>query len=274
MNAGLDVDLKPVHFEKICNMLYEACGIHLQAGKEGLVMARLAKRLNALKLVSFEAYLAHIHHDKTGHELSRMVDVLTTNKTNFFREQSHFDFLRHRILPDLKHQSQGMRIWSAACSSGEEPVSIAILLREELPNIDRRDIKILATDISSEILGKARKATYRQDMLQDVPEVLLRKYFTRVGTADAPLYQVCEPLRRMVRFARLNLIDTWPMKGRFQAILCRNVMIYFDAPTRQRLVHRFYDYLEPGGFLFIGHSESLTGFSHPFHYVQPAVYVK
>jgi len=167
-----------------------------------------------------------------------------------------------------------MRIWCAGCSSGEEPFSLAILLADKLPDMVRRNIRILATDISTRMLTEAREAVYDQDTVRDVPPLLLQKHFRCVELKAPRKYQVNERLREMVRFARLNLLDEWPMSGPFGVIFCRNVMIYFDRPTRERLVNRFWDLLSPGGFLMVGHAESLTGLNTRFTYVQPAVYGK
>lgn len=275
MNTELmAVDLSSSQFDHIKKLLHSVCGISLQSGKEGLVKARLTKRLRALRLPDFDRYLDHLHNEPSRQELSLMVDALTTNKTNFFREQQHFDFLKNYVLTKNNASKMGMRFWSAACSSGEEPFSLAILLNECWSDVAKKDVRILATDISSDILEKARKATYREDLLQEMPEALLRKYFSKVTSGNLSHYQANDNIRDLVRFARLNLMATWPMKGLFDVIFCRNVMIYFDTPTREQLVNRYYDYLKPGGYLFIGHSESLTGISHPFDYVQPAIYKK
>ena len=175
-------------------------------------------------------------------------------------------------LPNVGANSETQR--SAGCSSGEEPYSIALLLREEIPDIDRWDVRILATDISSKILAIAREAVYAEQTVEDIPPQLLRKYFTCIQTPGARAYRVNENVRAMVRLGHLNLMEPWPMKGPFDVISCRNVMIYFDKATQQDLVQRFWKLLRPEGYLFIGHSESLTGSSHEFHYVQPAIYLK
>jgi len=203
-----------------------------------------------------------------------MIDALTTNKTSFFRENQHFDFMRTRVIPELRARRPKARIWSAGCSSGEEPYTIAMILHEEWPQISQADVRILATDISARILAKARSAEYEKEYLKDVPSEYLSKYFTPLGTAPAHTYGIQEKIKRMIRFAQLNLMDTWPMKGPFDIIFCRNVMIYFDSATQGRLVRRFYDLLVPGGHLLVGHSESLVANSCGFKYVQPATYVK
>lgn len=270
----LSYELSPAQFEKISQMVHRLCGICLPPGKEELVKTRLTKRLRALGLGGFTEYLEYVEGDASRQELATMIDLLTTNKTSFFREPQHFDFLCQHVLPDLQTASRPIRLWSAGCSSGEEPYSLAMLLHEHLPDIERRDVRILATDISARMLTKAREAIYEEEAVSEVSPSLLRKYFVCVRTQPTRAYQVSDKVRALVRFARLNLMDAWPMRGPFDAIFCRNVMIYFDNPTRQRLVQRYYELLRMGGYLFIGHSESLTALSHNFRYVQPAVYRK
>lgn len=272
--ALLSTDLSPAQFHKIRQMLYDLCGINLGDGREELVKSRLTKRLRALNLNDFDRYLEYIEKDSSGRELTTMVDSLTTNKTSFFREAQHFEYLRQQILPKRRGAGKRIRLWSAGCSSGEEPFSLAILLREAIADTAGWDIRILATDISDRVLAKAREAAYDEDALQDVPPPLLQKYFTALRTAPPRTYRVQDSVRSLVRLAKLNLMGPWPMKGPFDVIFCRNVMIYFDKATQQRLVHRYWEMLAPGGHLFVGHSESLTTSSHEFRYVQPAVYVK
>ncbi|MBW2709637.1 MAG: protein-glutamate O-methyltransferase [Deltaproteobacteria bacterium] len=261
-----------MQFKKISNIVYRECGINLQSGKEALVRARLTKRLRVLKIEGFKEYVKYLESHNGGKELGLLVDVMTTNKTSFFREVAHFDFLCEKILPKLTKKR--MRFWSAACSSGEEPFSLAMLLLENIPNIRSKDIKILATDISPTILGKARKAVYQEGAFQDLPTGFLRKYFVEIQNGGSRAYQVSNDVRRMVRIAKLNLMESWPVKGPFNVIFCRNVMIYFDRLTQEKLVNRFWELLEPGGYLFVGHSEGLSGVKHKFQYVQPATYVR
>lgn len=269
--SPLRLILTAAQFEQVRRLVYDQCGINLTPGKEELVKSRLVKRLQALNLSSFEAYLQFVKHDLSGQELTQMLDVLTTNKTYFYREAAHFDYLCQQILPRL--QPQKLRLWSAGCSSGEEPYTIAALLREHLKNIDRYDLRILGTDLSHRVLEKAEAAVYPADALSEMPPVLLQKYFTLVGGSPCS-YRVNDNVRKLVSLARLNLLADWPMKGPFDVIFCRNVMIYFDLTTRERLVNRFWELLAPGGHLLIGHSESLNGFQHQYQYVQPATYVK
>ena len=259
------------HFQTIGKMLYHIAGISLHPGKEGLVRSRLAHRLRALKLDDFDSYLDFLERDKSGAELSNMVDVLTTNKTSFFRENEHFAFLQKDVLPALVSKGAPLRFWSAGCSTGEEPYTLGILLHELLERGDRGRAKILATDISSRVLAQAKAGRYAEAVAAEVPPELLRRHFTR---GPGGTWEAGPSLRGLVTFARLNLMDAWPMRGPFQAIFCRNVMIYFDKPTQETLVGRYYDLLAPGGHLFVGHSESLSGIAHRFTYVQPAVYRK
>jgi chemotaxis protein methyltransferase CheR len=266
-------DLTKEQFKKISGLLYKLCGIHLVDGKQALVRARLIKRLRALNLKNFDEYLEYIESDQGYVELNYMVDVMTTNKTHFFREPAHFKYLSEVILPKMRKNK--MRFWTAACSSGEEPFSLGIIIHEKVKNLPSMDIKILGTDISYQMLEKARKAVYGEEIVRDVPPLYLQKYFIKIPDNGAYLYQVKNNIRNLVKLAWLNLImDPWPMKGPSDVIFCRNVMIYFDRPTQENLINRFWNFLVPGGFLFVGHSEGLSAVSHKFRYVRPAIYMK
>lgn len=269
--SPMHVTLSAAQFEQIRRIVYEKCGINLTAGKEELVKSRLVKRLQVLDLQNIDDYLQFVKKDPSGKEMAQMLDVLTTNKTYFYRESSHFDYLCQEILPNLRQPR--LRIWSAGCSSGDEPYTIGALLRDHLPNIDRMDVRILATDLSMRILEKAKAGVYTADAFNEMPPALLQKHFTLINPQPRT-YRVNDNIRKMISFARLNLLENWPMKGPFDVIFCRNVMIYFDLPTRDRLVNRYWQLLAPGGHLFIGHSESLNGINHKYHYVQPAAYRK
>ncbi len=267
-----DATLSAAHFERIISMLYDHCGIRMRAGKEGLVRARLAKRLRAVGVSDFDAYLDVVTGDPARREFTEMVDVLTTNKTSFFREAAHFDYLQDVVLPAA---TAPLRFWSAGCSSGEEPYTLAMLLNETLPSSAVKSAKILATDISHRVLATAKAGRYSSDALADVPAALLQKYWKTAGSAGGvSQFEALPALRDLIQFGRLNLMEQWPMRGPFDAIFCRNVMIYFDKATQQALVERYWALLRPGGHLFVGHSESLTGMAHRFKYVQPAVYVR
>lgn len=267
------IDLTAKEFERVSQLVYRMCGINLTEGKEGLVRTRLAKRVQAAGLGGFGEYLDLVEQDLEGEEAVRMLDSISTNKTSFFREVQHFEYLRDRVLPPLLASGRPLRIWCAGCSSGEEPYTLSLLLHEMAPDVARRDVRILATDISTRVLAKAKEGVYDTTTLADVPPALVKRHFTREDAAGSR-HRVGLSVRAIVRFARLNLMEEWPMKGPFDVIFCRNVMIYFDKPTQERLIARYYELLAPRGHLLVGHSESLTSLRHRFHYVQPAVYVK
>jgi len=268
----LTAELTESQFQRICGLVYNTSGINLKKGKEALVRARLMKRLRALGSRNVCEYLNLIESDSGAGELDSLIDAMTTNKTGFFREIEHFHYLRDTILPGLN--GQRLRFWSAACSSGEEPYSLAMLLRENLLNIADRDVLILATDISRQMLEKARRGVYSQQAILSEAAKKYRKYFTKLRNDDDHHCQVVQEVRDLVRLAWLNLLERWPMKGPFNVIFCRNAMIYFDRPTRQRLIDRFWELIAPGGYLFVGHSEGLSGLKHRFEYVKPAIYRK
>ena len=268
----LSTELSDNDFRKVSSLIYRLCGINLTDGKKALVRARLVKRLRALKMGSIRQYIKYLESGNDSKEMRLLVDEMTTNKTSFFREIEHFNFFGNEVLPDLKKQR--LRFWTAACSSGEEPFSLSILLREKLPNIESKDARILATDISTKMLEKAYNGLYIKDTMGDLPTHYLTKYFTSGDKGFRHIYRINDNVRSLVRLAWLNLMESWPMKGSFDVIFCRNVMIYFDKPTQERLINRFWKILEPGGYLFVGHSEGLSSISHRFKYIKPAIYMK
>ena len=268
-----DAELRPAQFAEISRIVTDVSGIQLPPGKEGLVQSRLMRRVRQLGVRSFDAYLARVRDDASGRERAEMIDLLTTNKTSFFRESAHFDFLRDTVIPAFTGTLGGLRLWSAGCSSGEEPYTLAMVLRETLSDVEGRGLsmpRVLATDLSHRVLEQAVRGMYTAVQMADLPDALRRRYFVE----DEGGWSVSPALRSLVRFAGLNLLGPWPMQGPFHAIFCRNVMIYFDKPTQQALVARYHDLLAPGGYLFVGHSESLTALAHDFTYVRPAVYQK
>jgi chemotaxis protein methyltransferase CheR len=268
----MSVQLNEKHFRKISEIVYRSSGISLKPGKEALVRSRLMKRLRALRIDNVQKYLDYIDGSEGQHELALFIDVMTTNKTSFFREAEHFNYLRDHVLPGLN--SHRLRFWSAACSSGEEPYTLAIWLREHMPDIDNKDVLILATDLSKRMLEKARLGVYTAETLKNLPSPQFKKYFNKLNGQYSGCYGISDEIRKMVRLAWLNLLESWPMKGPFNVIFCRNVMIYFDRPTQQVLINRFWELLEPDGFLFVGHSEGLSAINHNFRYMRPAVYRK
>lgn len=246
-------------FDKLRQIIGERTGIALQDHKKNLVYTRLARRLRALGLKTFVDYLTLIDSDKGEPEIGNLVNAITTNLTKFFREDHHFNHLKTVVMPDLLqsikdgHQSR-IRVWSAGCSSGQEPYSIAMTMVEAAPRIGDMDAKILATDLDTNMLATGREGVYRTTDVDHMPGPYVDKYTEAV---DQDKVQVKASLRRMIAFKQLNLLHRWPMKGPFDAIFCRNVMIYFDTPTKTALVERFTDILRPGGWFFLGHSESM-----------------
>jgi chemotaxis protein methyltransferase CheR len=267
-------ELQESEFLMISQLVKQTCGINLHSGKVELVKARLGRRMRELGLQSYSDYLDRLHADVTGEEFVAMLDVLSTNVTEFFREPNHFEYLTRVCVPSILQRIGGsaLHLWSAGCSSGEEPYSMAIVLAEALPAASHTSVKILATDLSTRILERARQGLYEKEKLKNVSPLLVEKYFTTGQNNRKPYCQVAPVIRKNVYFSRLNFLDPWPMKGPFEVIFCRNVMIYFDRPTREQLVQRFWDILTPGGTLFIGHSESFSGIQHRFKYIQPTIY--
>lgn len=265
------LELKNSDFNKVRKLLYEYSGIAISEGKEALVKARILKRIRKLGVKNFKDYFNYMEKDESGAEFLALVDVLTTNKTGFFRESAHFDFIRSEIIPGI--QGEHVTWWSAGCSTGEEPISWAITCMEEKKAGFRGSARILATDISGMVINKAKQGLYSHSRLKGVPEYILRRYFES-SPGNPHMYQAGDEVRSMIRYARLNLKENWPMKGPFHIIMCRNVMIYFDRITQQKLVDRFYNMLAPGGYLFIGHSETITEKHSGLTNVRPAVYRK
>lgn len=259
-------------FDRIRKLAFDYCGLDISAGKEELVASRLGKIMRTQGISSYGAYYDYVVADKTSQALVTMIDSLTTNHTSFFREQQHFDFLANSVFPALAGRSQ-IDIWSSASSSGEEPYSLAFAARE-FYGASCPALRILATDISTRILETAQKATYELPRLSGVPRPVLQRYFLRGSGQFADMYRVKPEVRADVRFRRVNLTEPFNIDTVFPLILCRNVMIYFNAATQEDLIGRFYQQMEPGGYLFIGHSESLNRISHQFEYICPAIYRK
>jgi len=259
--------------QRVVKLVYERAGINLHDGKRELITARLQKRLRTLHIESFGAYLDLLTQDKTGGEMTLFLDALATNHTSFFREPQHFDLLRSRIAPELaaKPGRAPTDIWCAACSTGEEPYTLAMTLAEALPN-GADGFRMLASDLSTKALAAARSATYKMERVKDIPLDVLRRHFERGMGAQEGLARVVPGLRRNIEFAQLNLIEIGDLGRSFDVIFCRNVMIYFDLHVQQRVVSMLERHLRPNGYMFISHSESLNGVSHGLRWIAPAVY--
>jgi chemotaxis protein methyltransferase CheR len=251
-------------------------------GKKELVRTRLSKMLRTGHFSTFKEYIDHVLKDETGKEFSSLIDLLSTNLTSFFREEQHFKFMRSSFLPLLLEQKRKdrnfkIRGWSAGCSSGEEAYSIGITLLDAVQGQSQWDIKVLATDISTSMLDTAQKGIYNKQQIGPVSPLQKQKYLLVSHVEGQKVFEVSRSLRNIVVFKHLNLMGNWlinPCSGRLDFIFCRNVMIYFDRPTQQRLINRFWDLLASGGILFTGHSESLAGLEHKFHLIEPTVYTK
>lgn len=283
MNTSLSdihsAELSEKDFRRISNIIYKHCGIKLNDGKKTLVRTRLAKRMRALQYDSFRKYIDFALSQAGQQEFHSLVDSLSTNLTSFFREKDHFQYLIDQFLPKLLEKKSRLsehkiRIWSAGCSSGEEPYSLAITLIENIPDYQKWDIKILASDVSTQILDRAKQGTYEQSRVKPLTQEQKRRFLIPNNIEGEKVYQVSRELQNIICFRYLNLMKEWPCKGPFDIIFCRNVMIYFDKPTQARLVERFGRCLTKEGVLCIGHSESLAGINHKYRFVQPATYIK
>ncbi|MBN2644271.1 MAG: protein-glutamate O-methyltransferase CheR [Desulfuromonadaceae bacterium] len=265
-------------FEALRTLIYQRFGINLTDEKRSLLVGRLQKMLKTQHLATFQDYYQYLEQDRSGKAASDLINLISTNYTYFNREKDHFDFYLKTALPtvceQLKRKNQkDLRIWCAGCSSGEEAYTLLMLLHEHLGSeYGQWSGGLLATDISERVLSVAREGIYAADKVGSLPENLQRKYFTR--RPDGRM-QVIDKIRQEVTFRRFNLMNTtFPFKKPFQIIFCRNVMIYFDQPTRNALVQRFARTMEPEGYFFIGHSETLGRDSEFFRYIMPAVYQK
>ncbi|MFI3135210.1 MAG: CheR family methyltransferase [Methylococcaceae bacterium] len=262
--------LRAEEFDWLSRFLNARTGIILKDGKQAMVMGRLEKRLRLLNLNNYGDYFRRLGMPGEETETRLAIDLLTTNETYFFREPQHFDFLRTQLLP--KHPlSKTLRIWSAASSSGEEAYTLALLLAEYLPS---KQWEIIGTDISSRVLEKAREGLYQLSAAEKIPPVLLKKYCLR-GRDEYEGFLLIDPiLRKQVKFQHANLVEDLPELGMFDIIFLRNVMIYFEQDTKQRVIERLYSRLLPGGHFIISHSESLNGLKTPLKMLMPSVYQK
>lgn len=261
-------------FDAIRKIVYEKSGINLKPGKESLVSARVGKRMRALNLTDHEEYLRCINNDSSGKEVVSLIDAISTNVTSFFREAHHFSLLDELFREWLAAGQTRFRFWSAASSTGEEPYSLAMTLLEAL-NGQRPDIKILASDISTQALGACQAGIYEKRKLEEISPFLLNRYFQPCKNGLPDSYVVDKKLKDWLVYKRINLSSTpFPMRGPFDVIFCRNVMIYFDKQVRQRLLAELYRLLKPGGYVFVGHAESLAATTSDFKVVQPSVFQK
>jgi chemotaxis protein methyltransferase CheR len=266
-------------YELIRKLVYAKSGINLGDSKQQLVRARLGKRVRQGQFASFRDYYNHVEKDTTGEELQLLLDAISTNTTHLFREKRHFDFLHRQVKAwvenrDWRGSHSVLRVWSAACSSGEEPHSIAMTVHDALRGTGVQ-AKILATDLSTKVLARARLGLYEGHKVGSVPGDYRNRYFRPTHHDGQPCVELVPEIRESITFCRFNLMTpTFPFRQGFDIVFCRNVMIYFDRPTQEGLVNRIARHIHPGGYLMIGHSESLNGIRHDMEYVEPTIYKK
>jgi chemotaxis protein methyltransferase CheR len=268
-------------FTRVSRFIHARFGIHLPPTKKSMLEGRLRKRMKAIRIDSFARYCDYLFTgDGMAAELPHMIDAVTTNKTDFFREPSHFAYLTDRALPELV-EGQGrttrkqMLLWSAACSTGEEPYTLAIVLSEFADRCPGFDFSILATDISTRVLDTAKEGIYEDEKIEPIPMVLRKKYLLRSRDASQRKVKIAPAIRERVTFLRMNLAENrYAIPEGIDVIFCRNVLIYFDAATQERLINQFCRHMSPGGFLFMGHSETINTMKVPLTYVAPTIYRK
>ncbi len=264
------MELSNTDFEIFRKTIYDLCGICITEQKKELLKNRLIKRLTKLNLESFTDYRKYISDKKNSHEIEFLINAVSTNKTEFYREIKHFEFMQNVLTANYKNNNNELYIWCAASSTGEEPYSIAMTIFESLPNASLRKIKILATDIDTDVLNKATNGIYSKEQVAGVPITHLKKYFTNSNGN----FEVKKNVKDLINFRQLNLIKDFPFNKEFDFIFCRNVMIYFDMQTQEKIVNKFYNLVKPSGYLFVGHTESLSRLKIKFEYICPSVYQK
>jgi len=272
-----DFELTDREFNQIRKLVIEHTGISLSDAKRNLVYGRLSKRLRKMNIDDFRSYIQLLETPAGKDELANFTNAITTNLTSFFRENHHFDFLKSNVLPNLLRtnaDTRKIRIWSAGCSTGEEPYSIAMAIREIIPENKDWDIKILATDLDTNVLAHAKLGIYSLERINNLSKPRLKKWFLRGKGERADSVKVRSELQSIISFKQLNLMDAWPIKNQFDIIFCRNVVIYFDKPTQKVLFKRYHDMLKNTGHMFIGHSETMFKVSDDFKLIGNTTYVK
>lgn len=277
-----DLDLQKIYaaklsdqeFERLSNFIYTRYGIKMPPVKKLMLQSRLQKRLKALKIYSFKEYVNYVFSKESGDEVVHMMDVVSTNKTDFYREPAHFDFLKQTVLPEYVQKNiRSLKVWSAGCSSGQEVYTLAIVISEFLEKNKAFDFHILGTDISTKVLKKAYAAIYSEQDVAMIPLEIKRKYMLKSKDAHKKLIRITKALRNKTSYMRLNFMDEhYPVKEKFDIIFCRNVLIYFDRETQEKVINRLSQYLKPDGYFFLGHSESITNINVPLKQVKPTIF--
>jgi chemotaxis protein methyltransferase CheR len=265
--------LSDADFAKLSKFIYTQYGIKMPPEKKIMLQSRLQKRLRALCIYTFKEYIEYIFGGNNNEEVIHMMDVVSTNKTDFYREPAHFDFLRQKLLPQLYETKKQIKLWSAGCSSGPEVYTIAIELSEFAITHQGFDFSILGTDISTLMLKKANTAIYPEEMVEVIPIELKRKYLLKSKDKNKKLVRISESLRKKVKLQRLNFIDDqYSVNEQFDIIFCRNVLIYFDRETQEKVINKLCNHLKIDGFFFLGHSESITNINVPLKQLKPTIY--
>jgi len=279
-NITDEMPLSDADFREFQSLVFKLCGIHLSDAKRQLVKSRLQKRLRHYGLTGYRQYYDMIVANRDPEELTAFINCITTNKTDFFREPHHFQYITNTFVPEVLEQvrtgkmRKRLRVWHAGCSSGEEPYTMAITLLEALKGGEGWDIRLMASDIDTNVLDQAERGVYGADRVSTIPIHLLHKYFLRGRGDSEGSVKVRDSVREMIEFRKINLNDIWPIRPetKFDVIFCRNVIIYFNRDTQRKLFSRFYDHLRPGSVLFIGHSESLLNVSDSFESLGNTIY--
>jgi chemotaxis protein methyltransferase CheR len=277
LNEIFKAQLSQEEFDKLSRFIYKESGIKMPPVKRVMLQSRLQKRLRELNMTTFKDYIDYVFSkDGLNGEIIHMLDVVSTNKTDFFREPVHFDFLSNTVLPEFVQQRAGSRtikVWSAGCSSGEEPYTISIVMADFAEKNPGFDFSIIGTDISTQILQKAVDAVYKEERVTIIPLETKRKYFLRSKDRVNPTVKVNSDLRKRVRFGRLNFMDNYyDIPETFDIVFCRNVLIYFDRETQEKVINKLCDKLRPGGYFFLGHSESIMNMQVPLKQVKPTIF--
>jgi len=272
------LEITPKEYELVRQLVYERAGINLGNNRQHLVQARIAKIIRKKRFADFEEYFQFLKSDKTGSEVASLIDAISTNTTYFFREADHFDFLTDSLEDRIVKNGEApltIRIWSAASSSGEEPYTIAMVVHQLMQKYPQLSLKMLATDISGQILEKAKVGIYPPERLKNIPKSYVRQYFRKITRAKDTVFEISPELKTLITFAHFNLMSPqYPFKYGFDYVFCRNVMIYFDRQTQLAVVNKIAQHIRPGGYFIVGHSESLNGLKHSLKYVKPTIYMK
>lgn len=274
MMSDREFDFQDKDFQRVKKIVYEFAGIDLNDSKKNLVYNRLSKRIRFLQMSNFSQYLNYVEQ-QGEEEFVHLINAITTNLTFFFRENHHFEYLAKTVLPELiklNASTKKIRVWSAGCSTGEEPYSIAITLKESVPA--GWDAKVIATDLDSNVVNTGMKGVYKIDRLKGVSEERKKRWFLKGKGSQDGYVKVKPELQEVIEFGQLNLMDEWPLKSGIDVIFCRNVVIYFDKPTQSKLFNRYADLLREDGRLFIGHSESLYKVCDRFELLGQTIYKK